>query len=196
MPILSTKGILSKMNKRAQIMPQQWSVFNLFTIMVVVFLAVVIFGGLIYISGLMNDVFHKIGVQNEGSIPGVNFTKAADDTFGKMNDSVQALRLVALSLIFSLFLGTIMVNALMRINPAFFFVYVLIVFFAVLLAAPISNAYYTIAKSDIYNGILQSFTGSNWVLLNLPFVITIVGLLGGIFLFSSIIRGQNEGVLS
>lgn len=184
------------MNKNGQIIPGQWSVFNLFTIMVVAFLAVVMFGGLIWISGLMYDVFHKIGVENEGNSLGVNLTAAADTTFGNMNDSVQALRLVAMSLIFSLLIGTIIVNTLIKIHPAFFFVYILIVFFAVLLAAPIANAYYTIAKSDIYDGILQSFTGSNWILLNLPVVITIAGVLGGVFLFVNIIRSGNEGVLS
>lgn len=173
----------------------QFSVFNLFTIMIVAFLAVVMFGGLIYVMGLLNHTFSQIGIENEvhaGQAGYTNLTYAANITFGQLNNGIQSLRVVALTLIFSLLLGTILSNALMKIHPAFFFVYVLIVLLVVIFSATISNAYESLLQSNVYEGILQSFTGSNFLLLNLPVVMSVVGILGGIFLFVNIIRNTGE----
>lgn len=169
--------------------------FNIFTFMIVGFIAVVLFGGLIYVSGILNTTFHGIGLTNEvnSGVPGyTNLTLAADQTFGAMDSSIQGLRLVALTMIFALIIGTIVTNSLVRIHPAFFFPYMLIVILAVMFAAPLSNSYESLLQQGIYGGLLDSFTGSGWVLLNLPLVTGIVGVLGGIFLFINIIRAGNE----
>jgi hypothetical protein len=176
----------------------QFSVFNIYTFVVVAFLAVVMFGGLIYVSGILNTTFQQVGISNEvnaGRAGYVNMTQAATNTFGQMNNSIQALRLVALTLIFSLILGTVVINSLMKVHPAFFFVYVLIVGLGVIFSAPVSNAYNSLLESNVYDGLLQSFTGSNWILLNLPLVVAVMGILGGIFLFINIINiGGQVGV--
>jgi hypothetical protein len=98
-------------------------------------------------------------------------------------------------MIFALIIGTVITNSMMRIHPALFFVYILIVILAVMFAAPISNAYLNILNSNVYDGILSSFTGSNWILLHLPFVIAVTGIIGAIFLFINIVRVGNEGTL-
>lgn len=171
--------------------------FNWFNIIIVSFLAVLVFAGMIYTMGLLNGVFHQVGIDNDKRfVPNttwVNMTQAADTTFGQVNSSIQALRLVALTLIFSLIVGTILVNLLIKISPAYFFIYVLIVILAVIFSAPVSNAYYNLLSSDVFGGILPSFTGANWFILNLPLVVAMGGLLGGVFLFINIIRGAGEG---
>ena len=172
------------------------SVFNIFTVIIVMFLAVVMFGGLIYVSGILNSTFHQIGIDNEHNAgqPGyVNMTQASDATFGQMNGSIQALRLVAVCLIFALIVGVFISNALIKIHPAFFFVYILIVILAVIFSAPLSNAYESLLQSNIYDGVLVSFTGANYMLVNLPVVTAIVGVLGGLFLFVNLIRTGGEG---
>src|SRR3990167_7667738 len=88
-------------NKIAQI---NYGAFNIFTIGIVAFLAVVFFGGLIYVTGLLNDVFEDVGISNEvnsGKAGYTNLTQASRATFGQLNSSIQALRLVAITLIFS-----------------------------------------------------------------------------------------------
>lgn len=177
----------------------QFSVFNLFTFMIISFVVILLFAGLIYVMGLLNTTFQNVGLQNEinSNNPGyVNMTLAAQQTFGQVNTSVQSLRLVALTLIFSIILSTIFINGLQKIHPAFFFVYVLIVVLAIIFSAPISNAYQNLLASNIFDGLLPSFTGANWIMLNLPLVTTITGLLGGLFLFINIIRTGTEEVLS
>lgn len=173
----------------------QFSVFNLFTFMIVGFIALVLFGGLIWIMGILNTTMHNAGIVNDafaGQAGYTNLTSAADTTFGKVNDGVGNLRLVALSYIFSMALGIFVSNFLVKIHPLFFFVYILIVMLAVFLAAPLSNAYQTLTQSNIYDGILNSFTGAGWLMNNLPEIIAVIGILGGIFLFINIVRQQDE----
>lgn len=174
----------------------QFSTFNVFTFMIVAFIAVVFFAGLIYVQGMIYNVFHDIGVQNEatGAIS-VNMTEAAEVTFGNVNQSIQALRLVALTLILGIGIGIIITNALVKIHPLFFFVYMLISLLAIIFSVPVANAYHGLLSSGTYDGLLQSFTGANWILLNLPVVVTVISIFGGIFLFINLIRTENTGVL-
>lgn len=173
-------------------------IFNIFIFMIVSFVAILFFAGLVYVMGLLNTTMHEAGLSNEVNAgqPGyANLTLAADQTFGQLNSSIQALRLVALTLIFSLIIGTFVINALLKVHPAFFFVYVLIVMLAVFLAAPISNAYQTMLGSGVFGGLLPSFTGANWIMLNLPVVTLLTGILGGIFLFVNILKVGNPEAL-
>jgi len=171
------------------------TIFILFRFMIVAFITVVLFGGLIWIMGMLNDSFIEIGVQNEGNAgnPGyTNLSHASEVTFGQVNNSIQALRLVALTLIFSEILLIFVLNSFRRVHPAMFMVWALIVFLAVMFAAPIANAYESLLQSGVYDGILASFTGGNYILLNLPTVVLVIGILGGIFMFINIIRTERE----
>lgn len=175
-----------------------FSIFNIFTFMIVAFIAVVLFAGYIWVSGLLNDTFTDIGVMNDAaSSPSqagyVNMTYAAQITFGQMNSSIQALRLVAVTLIFSMMLSIVLANFLIKVHPAFFFPYMLIVFLAVVFAVPISNSYETLLNSGIYDNMLYTFNGANYILLHLPATVAIVGILGAIILFVNILRSENEG---
>lgn len=185
--------LISKINnRRGQALGPSFGIFKLG---IVAFLAVVFFGGLIYVTGLLNNVFIQVGVQNEGNAgqPGyVNLTLAAQNTWGQVNNSIQALRLVAICLIFSEIILFFITLSFQRTHPSMFFVYVLIVFLAVMLAAPIANAYESLLNSTIYGGNLQSFSASNWILLNLPVITLFVGILGGIFMFINIVRGGGD----
>lgn len=171
------------------------NIFGLFRFMIVAFIAVLFFGGLIYVMGLLNTSFIQVGVANEGNAgqPGyVNLSLAAAQTFGQVNSSIQALRLVALTLIFSEIILIFVFNSFKRVHPALFIPWILIVFLAVMFAAPISNAYATIVSAGTYGGLLESFTASNYILLNLPTIVLLVGVLGGIFMFVNIVRSGGE----
>jgi len=170
-------------------------VFNIYYFIVVAFLVVVFFAGLIYVMGLINGVFQQVGLANEvnaGKVGYVNMSLAADQTIGVINNSIQSLKMVALVYILCLAISIILTNALLKIHPLFFFPYVLIVILGVIFAAPISNAYETLLNSGIYNGGLTSFTGSNFILLNLPAFVLGIGMIGGIFLFISLLKHDAE----
>jgi len=176
----------------------QFSVFNIFTFIITALVVVLFFAGLIYVHGLIYGVLLDVGIQNEanaGQAGYTNFTLAAQQTFGVINDSIQSLRMVALVYIMSLAILIIITNALIKIHPLFFFIYVLIIVLAIIFAVPISNAYYDLLNSGVFGGILPSFTGANWIVLNLPYVVLIVGILGGVFLFINMVRRANQEVL-
>lgn len=182
-------------DKRGQV---GFSSFNIFTVIIVTFMAAIMMAGMIYTFGLLNDSFIQIGAQNEGNagMAGyANLTLAAQNTFGQANSGIQSLRLTALCLIFSMFLGTFVVNAMMRIHPVFFFVYILICGLAIIFSVPISNTYELLLHANTFNGVLVSFTGVNWIILNLPIITSFVGVIGGIFMFINILRSGNEEVL-
>ena len=179
------------MNKKAQIHSQ----FNIFTFMIVAFLAVVLFAGLIYAMGKINDVMHQAGMSNEvnaGKAGYVNMTQASDQIFGQVNQSIQSLKMVAIVYILCEALMIIFMAGFMRTHPFLFIVYVLIVLLAVIFAPAISNAYQNLLDSGIYDNGLQQFSASNFILLNLPTVVLIIGTLGAVFMFIQLIRTEGE----
>jgi len=179
-------------NKKAQ------SVFNIYKLMIIALLVVLFFGGLIYIMGKINDVFLEVGLNNEQYAGGetyVNLTQASESTIGKLNDSIQSLRIVAFAYIIGLAVSIILTNAMMKLNPIWFFAYIVISVLAVIFAPTISNAYEDILLGGAFDGIYNTFTTSNYFILNLPVFIMVVGLLGGIFLFINFLRLGNETMI-
>lgn len=185
-----------KINKKAQV---EGGVFSIFTFMIVAFLAVVLFGGLIWSWGLINSVMHNVGVQNDATSANsslyVNMTQASDSIFGSQNESIQALRMVALVYILGQAAIIIVTNVLQKKHPIFFFAYILICLLAVMFAPTISNAYITLLNSGMMDNVLSSFSAANFLLVNLPTVVMVVSVIGGIFLFVNLIRGGGEASL-
>ena len=63
----------------------------------------------------------------------------------------------------------------------------------VMLAVPVSNAYEELLVGQSFSPTLSEFTASNFVLLNLPVWVTVVGIMGVIFLTIGIIRDRELG---
>lgn len=169
--------------------------FNIFTFMITAFLVVVFFAGLIYFQGILTDVFHQVGLANEanaGNAMYTNMTLAADQTFGVLNNSIQALKMVALVYILALAVCIIITNTLMKVHPLWFFAYILISALAIVFSVPIANAYHELLSSNIFDGGLMDFVGANFLLDNLPVVVMVISVLGGIFLFINLIRSGGE----
>jgi hypothetical protein len=200
---------LKKLNNKAQ------NSFNIFSFMIVSVLAVIFFAGLIYSFGIINSTMHQVGVMNDQNHQSnftfpcpdnssntcqgstyVNMTQASDEIFGQLNTSIQSLRMVAIVYILGLAVCIIITNSLIKVNPIWFFAYVLICLLAVIFAPTISNAYYSLLlDSNFMNGTLQTFSASNYIILNLPIVVLVVSVAGGIFLFLNNLRSENQGGL-
>lgn len=170
--------------------------FSIIHFMIAAFLMVVFCAGLIWISGMLNDVFTEVGVINEANAGNefyTNMSLASEQIWGVHYQSIQSLRMVALVYILCLGASIIIVSAFQRKHPFLFFIYILIVLLAVIFAPTISNAYETLLNSGIFDGELANFTASNFLLLNLPIITLIIGALGAVFLFINLIRTGNEG---
>ena len=182
------------MNKKAQLGFGS-PIWNIYTFMVMAILVVMLFAVWIYITGALNDVFNQVGVLNEANAgnPGyTNMSLAAQETFGVMNNGIQALRMVALTYILGMIAVILISNALVKLHPMWFFPYVLISALAVMFAAPIANAYETLLASNLFGGLLTSFTAVNFIILHLPIFVMFIGLFGGILLLVNLIRTDNN----
>ena len=198
-----------KLNKKAQ------GTFGIFQFMVVAVLCVILLGGLIWIQGKVTSVMHDVGVQNDiatnngansvfhfpcpdnvsntctGSTY-VNMTQASDLTFGQVNSAIQALRMVAVVYILGLAVIIIVTFALMRMSRIWFFAYILISMLAIIFAPTISNAYLSLLQTGIMDNTLASFTTANWIILNLPIIVLVISVLGGIMLFIGFLKNDSE----
>lgn len=179
-----------KKNKKGQM-----ESFSMFNFIIMAFLIVVFFGGLIYAMGLINDVMHNAGLANEVNAgqPGyTNMTLASDQIFGQQAEAIKALRMVSIVYILGLAACIIITNVFIRKHPILFFAYILISVLAILFAPPISNAYEALLASGIYNGELENFATSNFILLNLPTIVLVIAVIGGILGFINLIRVGGE----
>lgn len=127
------------------------------------------------------------------TIPGVNISEAAEDTFGVANSSLGGLRSLAFIIIFGMALSIIMSNFLIKAHPAFFIVYIFVIVIAIVLSVFVSNTYETLMTSNTLGTTLSSFTAGSFIMLQLPVVTAVVGVFGAIFLFIGIIRDDGLG---
>jgi hypothetical protein len=180
-----------KRNNKAQMT----GVFNIFTFMISSFIVVVFFAGLIYSMHIIANVMHDAGVTNDvnSGQPGyTNMTQAADQIFGQQAESIKALRMVSIVYILGLAAILIITNIFIKKHPIFFFAYILISVLAVIFAAPISNAYLNLINSGIYDGGLNYFGASNFILLNLPVIVLVISIIGTLLSLLNLIRTGSE----
>jgi len=81
---------------------------------------------------------------------------------------------------------------LVNTKPIFFIPYLFIVIIAVVVSVPMSNAYETLMLNPSLTSTFATFQGSNWIMLNLPMWITIIGLTGAIIMFSRMGRKEEN----
>jgi len=74
----------------------------------------------------------------------------------------------------------------------FFVPYIFMVAIAVFVAVIVSNAYETLMETDLLAGTFSNFIGSNWIMLNLPIWISIIGIGGGIIMFSRLGKREEQ----
>lgn len=174
------------MNKKGQ------ESFSIFQFMIVAFLSVIFFASLIWIMGTINDVMTEVGIQNDQVSANnelyVNLTLASEQTFGEVNQSIQALRMVSLIYLLGYAVAIIITSVLSLRHPIWFIINIFISLLAVIFAPTISNAYESLLNSGVMNSILDTFQASNFIILNLPVFVLIIAVLGGIFSFINMIR--------
>lgn len=167
---------------------------DLFIFMIISFIVILISGVFIYIGlraedqldsslGQMDDLHDTMG--NNASV-------VIDNTIGVTNLTFDALHWITVLLIFgmalSIFIGSYLVNT----KPIFFIPFLFIIIIAIVVSVPISNSYETLLSDATMGATYTGFVGASWVMLNLPIFVTIIGLVGGIIMFTRM--GRKEEV--
>lgn len=166
------------------------AISDLFLLMVAGFMIVLLAGAFILAFGIVTD--NLIAIDTGAGEP--NISDAASITFGNINTAIQQFRWWTFALIIGFSISIFLSNFLIRVNPVFFIFHIMITIIAVVVAIIISNAYEVVyTSSGLFGAELQTFVGTSWLLLNLPILISVVGVLGGVFQFIGITKDEQQG---
>jgi hypothetical protein len=165
---------------------------DLFIFMIFAFVIVLISVLWVYMGGMAQTQLHaSMDGMALGDTVGNNASQVIDNTIGAFNQSISALQWITVFLIVGMILSIFIGSYLVRTKPIFFIPYLFIVIIAIIVAVPMSNGYETLMSNETLNGTFQLFMGANFIMLNLPMWISIVGIMGGIIMFSQMGKGEE-----
>lgn len=158
----------------------------LFIILVAGFILAITTGALTWASAQITPTFTSLGM-----VDNINLSQAGQYSIGAANTVIQTLPWVFGFLYIMALVGSVLF-ILMDNNqsPMWMGAYFVFMVFLILISIVFSNAY-----QDIYNGggdlgtQLQSMTILSFLILNSPYIFTVIGFITGIYLFSG--RTQN-----
>jgi len=163
-------------------------IFMIFAL-VIIFISVVF----IYIGNQTQDQLQDtLGTMDLHDTQGQNASEVIDDTFGDVTTSYQSLHWIAIFLIVGMVLSIFIGSYLVTTKPIFFIPYIFIVIIAVVVSVPLANSYETIMNEATLSSTFAGFTGANWIMLNLPIWVTIIGITGGIIMFSRMGKREEQ----
>ena len=166
---------------------------DLFIFMIFAFVIVLISVVWIYLSGLTEERLQEtMGDMDLHDTQGNNASQVITNTMGATATSFLALQWITVFLIGGMMLSILIGSYLVTTKPIFFIPYLFIVIIAIVVAVPMSNAYETLMNTEMLAPTFLGFTGANWIMLNLPVWIAIIGITGGIIMFSRLGKGEEE----
>jgi len=164
---------------------------DLFIFMILAFITIFICVVMIYITSTAKDQLHEtMDGMDLGDTMGNNASQVIDNTMGVTLISLSALNWISSFIIFGMILGIFIGSYLVTTKPVFFIPYLFIVIIAIIVSVPLSNTYETLTNTAELSSTFATFSASNFIMLNLPIWITIIGFIGGIIMFSRL--GKKE----
>jgi len=166
---------------------------DLFLFMIFAFVIVLISVVWIYMGGMVTEQLHiSMDDMDLSDTVGNNASQVIDNTMGNggFNGSIQALHWISIFLIIGMILSIFIGSYLVTTRPIFFIPYLFIVIIAIIVSVPMSNAYERLMLDATLGASFLGFVGANWIMLNLPIWISIIGITGGIIMFSRM--GKKE----
>lgn len=166
------------------------AIMDIFIFIIIAFAVILLFGAFIFIFGILNETFSEIDV-----IIGTNttFSSITDISFTPFNEGLQQLRIIAIGIVFGMFLLIIIANVFAKAHPMFFVVYFIVTILAIIVAVPVSNTYELLLSDSILGSTYQSFIGMNFLLLNLPAIVGFMSFIGALALFIGMTRDKELG---
>ena len=166
---------------------------DLFIFIIVGFIIVVVSGIFIFVVSTTNDKLHEEmdGMDLHDTI-GNNASQVITNTMGATQSSFNALYWISIFLIVGMIIAIFIGSYLVTTKPIFFIPYIFITIIAIIVSVPISNAYETLVNNPTMASTYAGFTGANWIMLNLPVWVTIVGFAGAIIMFARMGRKEEQ----
>ena len=157
---------------------------DLFIFMIVAFVLVLFCGVFLYITNTATDELREnIPNMNLVGDGNQNASETLEATLGSAVLSFNALYWITIFLIFGMIIAIFIGSYMVTTKPIFFIPYIFVVIIAVIVAVAISNAYELLYANATLNSTFANFVGANWILAQLPIIIAIVRIAGGIIMF-------------
>lgn len=166
---------------------------DLFLFMIFAFVIILVSVMFIYI-GLRTEeqLQDSLGEMDLHDTVGNNASVVIKNTVGVTNTTFEALHWITIFLIVGMALSIFIGSYLVTTKPIFFVPYFFITIIAIVVSVPMSNAYETLMTDATLSNVFLEFVGANWIMLNLPIWITIIGFVGAIIMFSRMGRGEEQ----
>ena len=166
---------------------------DLFIFMIFAFVIILISVVWVFIGGEVEDQMQTtLGQMDLHDTVGNNASVVISNTIGATNNSFLALHWITVFLIGGMILSIFIGSYLVTTKPIFFIPYLFIVIIAIVVSVPMSNAYETLMNDATLSGTFAGFSGASWIMLNLPIWITIIGITGGIIMFSRMGKKEDQ----
>lgn len=166
---------------------------DLFVFMIFALVIVLISVVMIFISGETKDQLQdSLGNMDLHDTQGNNASQVIENTVGEADLSFQALHWIGVFLIVGMMLSILIGSYLVTTKPVFFIPYIFVVIIAIIVSVPMANTYETLMEDATLSSTFAGFTGVNWIMLNLPIWITIIGITGGIIMFSRLGKKEEQ----
>lgn len=155
---------------------------DLFIFMIFAVAIVFICGIFIFIGGRATSEIHEKldGTNYAGD---QNVTEIINNTFDHVNQAYQSLYWISIMLIVGMVISIFIGSYLVTTKPIFFIPYAFIVIIAVIVSVGISNAYEMVIADPTMADTFAGFVGANYIMLQLPIWIAVIGIVGGIIMF-------------
>ena len=148
-----------------------------------------------YAQNEVEDKFYDIAPQLQENIGNsTNVTLVIANTLGKTTNAFNSFKWISVLLIFGFFISILISSFLVRTHPAWFIGYVFMVIISIIVSVYVSNTYEVLmANPTLESTFLTGFFAQNWIFLNLPVWVTIIGFLAGILMYINLDSGGYYG---
>ena len=164
---------------------------DLFLFIIFAFIIILFSVVMIYISNEATDTLREnidsMGLAGDGRN---NASVVLENTLGAGVESFNALYWISILLIFGMIIAIFIGSYMVTTKPIFFIPYLFITIIAVIVAVPVSNSYEMLYADTTLNSTFANFVGANWIMAQLPMIVAIVGMVGGIIMFARM--GKKE----
>jgi hypothetical protein len=167
------------------------SFFDIFVVMVIVVFMLIGFAILMFVFNKI-DVSFKDAFRNSDTTI-VNMSEVNDMTISKFNSGMGMLRLVSFAIIFGMIILILLSNFLIKVNPIYFLFYILMTVLAVIVSVFISNFYQGLLSDINLGSYLLQLKEGTFFMLYLPYFVTVIGIMGAIFLMIGILKDTGSG---
>ena len=162
---------------------------GIFLFVILTFIIAVVSVILLYTFNTINEEMLDWSQGRQGG--SVNATEVVENTLSSAVNSFQILKWASFFIIMAMVIAVIVGSYLVNTRPIFFVPYIFVLMISIVTSIEISNVYERLANTSVLNETFLGFGATNWVVLHLPIWVTVVGFLGAIIMYVSMVRGRS-----